>query len=431
MLNKNLQSAIDKVMTRADPALETFEVTVYSDSDLAYRYSPLFIRKFTIAQRFDSEYADSITLVFPLSIRDYVQIFDRQRGLNVVITRKQLLYDGSKSEVPPVISRYYALIENPRDFSRQVTDADKRVQMDVEIRLNLIEKDIYIHRHVKANGITRDCTVTTLMRSILKQVFDMGNVDIYPADNTFTYKQAIIPPALGLSEFLYYVQNTWGVYMSGFAHYYHDGKMYIFPSYETKPQQTNQVINFYAAEVGSYAGAPSFHRETSNGADIVLSAKMTTEDMTIRSAENAGTSRMFLKYSQIADGFVKKDGGNITIDPRSAVSIDNLRAKTVIGESRNNVYSQPTDNPFALSSSMMKDQAVIVDTAWAMAVPFLIKPRAAIQYAYDLNGQFTTQTGIVDSIVYDYTEVSQNPGEGRAYACMANVRLRLSPDIVQ
>jgi len=428
MKNKSLRASIESVMNQALPALETIGVAIYSEDDLEFVLRPLFIDTLTICQYFDTEYTDRIELRFPISIRDYVRVFERSKGLSVVLTRTRLNYDGTKSRELPVVTRYSAMIIDPKDLKRQVPDAEYRTSLDVSMALQLVEKKMYEIRFTRVASPFVNTTVEGVIRTFMQSGFGITKLDMTPIENKTQYENIIIPPAKGIDDLLPYLQRRFGMYMKGMAFYYRDETMYIYPAYDTNPEKRDKVVRFYLAETGDYAGASSFYREQESGIDIVLTASTKTTDNTVRSAENSGTSVMFMRSSQTMDGFVKREGGAIIIDPRSTLTIENTQARPLMGQQyKNNTYKQPTDNPFYYASKLVADQAIFVQTGWAMAVPFLIPVKTPIQYSYDNNGSLVTHTGIIDQIVYQYEQVVAGP-EGRVYSCHAQLLLRLEPN---
>lgn len=422
MRNTALRALIDGVLDESSPSLTTINVELLSGIVPEFSFSPLLLDGYTIEQYFSDSFADRITVSFPISPIDYISLYNSQQDLYAVITTRKLDRNGNVDErEAPKVRKYRAHLMNPRDLRKDMPDADLREDLKLSADLQLMSEEIYNSRLIRFYGTYLQTNVAKIIQMAASH-FKTLPLGLTPPDNVATYDQIVIPPSKGLADLFDFLQTTYGIYGKGMNHYYSEGAMWIYPAYDVDAVGRTKTLSFYGAYVGDFAGMSSYFKQTGDQTEIVLTGLTNATDLSQEGAENVGTSLMFLRASQIKDGFTKLVGDKIVVVSEPALALKTTTPRTA-GNVHNNVFRRPTDNPFKLASEIAAYQSTLIDVGWAMAVPYLILPGAAGQYSFDDNGMVKTVPVIVESVVYYYRREAI-VSEGQSYSCKAEIRLR-------
>lgn len=431
MPNSALRRATDAVIAAETPTQFTIAAKLVSQTDEAWSYTPLFIDRYTINQDpggawvEGGTYADAMTISFALASKDYAAIYERAQGLMVVLTHRFAdAYGARVYDPPPQVVKYRAMIVDPRDLKRQLRDVEQRTELDTQITLNLIEEQAYALRHKQFHGIFQNTTMEGLIRYIA-QTFGIQTLHLAPPDNTHSYTHLVIPPAKGFDEVFDYLQATYGVYLKGLDFYFTAGALYVFPPYENAPKFPESAI-LYVGEQGDYAGAPAYHRTRDGVTEIVLAGVATSRDLSVMGAESHGTATMFMRSSQLVDGFVATSPAGVALTSDTAAALRLPGSRPMDPAAQHSKYTAATDNPFAQAAQLAKYQTVLLDAGWAQAVPGVLKPGHAVKLAYDDGGALQTIDGILEAAAYTMQR-DQKTDINHLYSGMAKLRVRLTP----
>ena len=435
-----LAGAIDAVLAPKTITEFTVDCSITSLNDASYNFTPDWIDHLTITQSFAENFGDIVMLQFACKPADYMTLFNNSQGLQVAL--RFVYYDSQLAQrvfTPPPVARVYkAVLLDPQDLSKKYTtgslmptatmpQTEQHVSTRIPATLHLIESTVYTLRQQQIHGIYKTAKAADVMSHIV-QSFSIKQLYMVPPDNTMAWDHIVIHPAQGIDQIFDYLQYNHGVYMKGIDWYYTNNMLYVYPAYENNPIIPYKA-DIYNAPEGSYAGLYSYHNpDTSNHIGIVSTTKVKTTDISRPSAENAGSNFSFVRASTIVDKFATTTAKGTFINNNNALTVGTQINRTATQNANNPRYSKATDNIFEESSKLAKWSAVLLETSWRNAVPYLLYPGHNIRFNFDRNSVFTTQQGILEKVVYQFSKVRQI-SNGYVYAGDATLNIRANSDV--
>lgn len=412
------------------------DISIHSESDTSYAFTPLYIDTVQISQDFYDAYMDSILVKIPISPAQYADMYDHRTDLFATLTWTHIAPNSIIPilDPPPTTKTYRVSLINPKDIRQQLKDTKYRLEPDRSIDIRLMDSVSYNMRHIRMEGIMGTPNKPQSVSDVIAMISKcMGASGLYlvPPDNIHRYRQIILPTGAGIEEIFDRLQKGYGVYTKGINYYYHDSMMYIYPPYETNPKFP-QKMNVYLGDVGEFAGSPSRHRwldEEQRVFEIVADGNAKVINLSNMAAENHGTGVYVTRASHLRDNFAKTDSADTTISNMSTLTANVEGLNTTVKGRKNIAYGGQTDNIFEAASEIAKYQAVMLTCIWPTAIPYILKPGHAIRYVYDKGGITEYVNGILDGIMYSYSRQSVISGSGSKpiYIGNAALRLRLEP----
>lgn len=426
MRNTSLISAIKRVVGVKASTMLSLSVKFISSSDSTLAYSPVVIDKLNFKQDYLNLYTDDITLEFQLATADYATLYAHLQDLHVILTMKSVSEEGVIDlYLTPTQQTYRAIIINPRDVTKEVTDASKRTEIDTSIKVRLIEDDIYIARQQSLHTVYQTMPVKDVIRS-MTNAFGLTSLDLIEPDNIHKYDHVVLPAMQSFANAYEWVQAKYGVYMCGMNHYYTRGVLYVYAPYDTSPV-TRNTLTVYQAETGYCQGSSIFHRVTNGNTELVTNTIHAAHDGALAAGENHGTATSYLRASGIVDGIVSVNpttGPQFVDDTSLTIALND--PKLAASGTVKNKYATMTDNPFALATNIAMHHSTSVHIEWNHAVPYVLTPGQKVSYNSDENGLVRCRSGILEGIVYSIGRLTRAAGSD-IYACKASLTLRLDP----
>lgn len=424
--NTSLISAIQRVVGVRASTMLAISVKFISSSDSTFSYSPIVIDKLNFSQDYLHLYTDDITIEFHLASADYAKLYAHLQDLHMILTLKAVSEEGVIDLfITPMQQTYRAVIINPRDITKEITDASRRTEIDTTIKIRLIEDDIYTARQQSLHAVYQTMPVKDVLRSITN-AFGLTTLEMIEPDNVHKYDHVVLPAMQTFANAYEWVQAKYGVYMCGMNHYYTRGVLYVYAPYDTSPV-TAHTLSVYQAERGYCQGSSIFHRVTNGNTELVTNTIHAAHDGAVAAGENHGTAASYLRASEIVDGIVKvnpKTGARFVTDPALTIALND--PKLVASKTVKNKYATMTDNPFALASNIAMHQSTRVHIDWNHAVPYVLTPGQKVSYNSDENGLVRNRSGILEGITYTIGRLTRAGGND-VYACKASLTLRLDP----
>lgn len=426
MRNASLISAIQKVVGVKASTLFSIAIKFVSTSDSTYAYSPLYIDTLQIKQDYINTYTDDIVIEFPLATADYAKLYAHIQDLHVVLTLTFADAEGRTDLlITPIQQIYRAIIINPRDITKEVSDASRRTEIDTSIRVRLIEDAVYAARQQEIHVIYQTMSIESVIRS-LSNSFNMKTLALTTVDNVHKYDHVIIPAMKSFANVFEWLQMKYGIYMCGCNHYFTKNILYIYAPYDTSPTTTN-TLTVYQAEKGMYQGSQIYHKTTGTNTELVTNSVLHAHDASVSAGENHGTAASFLRASEIVDGIVTVNnttGAQFVVDPALTISLN--KTKMAQSDTNKTKYTKMTDNPFLLASNLVMHQCIMTRIEWNLAIPYVFTPGQQVVYNSDETGLVRKRSGILEGITYRIGRMPRVSGKD-LFACKAELLLRLDP----
>lgn len=428
-INGSLRRSIEDVLGSPTPTTLTYSLKLTSTEDTTLEWTALFMSDLSIVQDFIKNYGDDIVVKTVISPRMFLRLHEVIGSLEAALTVK---YTGSSLvkktlDVAPVVRKYRAMLIDPIDLRRRVLGAAGRVEDTMEIQIRLVDPLLYDVRQRYFHGTFKGSTIEEAIRYIAK-AFGVRNLSLVQPDNVHVFDHIIIPPSMGFDDVWSYLQKKYGVYLKGLCAYITDDTLYIYPPFNHATEVEDKA-HFYLDDIGGHAGFSCYHAVRDGIVSVVLDGNPDTIDLSQMGGENVGTAYQFSRSNQIVDGYMETTnyGSSFTNNTSMIISADGAKLAST-GRSHIRQVSSATDNVFALTTNLVKNQAEIIHANWRQALPWLLKPGHAIKYMYDDSGILASTTGILDACAYDMKRIGPIGDGASSFRGIGRVRFRTPPD---
>lgn len=388
-------------------------------------------------------FTDDINMEVIVTPREYMLMIANRQDLFVNI---QLVYVDPETHEeitnkPPLIFQYRCSPEDNEDITKKYNismiepDEDQPVYEGHEgatfsIWLTLIHDQVYRVRHSKVNtifsGNKRPLTVTKVLR-YLTQVFGINNIHMIDADNDYNYKHIIIPTPMGINSVFDYIQEEYGVYNKGFCYFFTNDTLYIYPPYETQPEEVDSTVHIYNALEGTYIGLQGYHMYQGKDIHIVSNSPVDTKNITDMGLENTGNAITHIRADRMIDKFSDTSESKSYIHDDNLSNVELNKQSTLREDALNTSYKKPAINTYKYTSELAKNDATFVVTRWDKCKPNSIYPGQRVKYHYDEKGKYSTKLGKVEYVKYEYIP-EERKAEEVYMSCSAVLMLRLETD---
>lgn len=446
--DKQLSEKAIEILKNSKPCIAKCECTIFSKDDPSISVTPMKIEQMTIIQNFETAYSDVITLTVSVTSDEAILILSNYKNLQCTLVFNR--YDELlklQPDILPQIENYVVIISNATDLLKQFTKAEmtstqnagessagerlpsesvlsRRFNLDIQ----LIDEDVYKRRDRPFNFILQNTSMVNAIHYIAN-LLEIKDVKCQSVDNERTYENFVIPPMQSLSTIFDYLQEHFGVYSKGLSSYYTHNVLYVYPSFNVKPDVEN-IINLYKQQDNTYIGCPSYHCEEGNEVSILLNGKVAMENLSEKSTDEIGNYHVSLRAESIHDVGKEFNGRECTIRDNNLLSIAAENAKQAQTDKVSARYMQATNNAYTMSSAMSQFMCKVLAAEWQYAWPYTIKPGSKVVYHYeDMNGVKTSE-GIICSVVYNMKLNTTRglTGKDNFYSFAAAISARLTSD---
>lgn len=426
------------IMTAATSGLFTIECLITSPDNAELNVSLAYIRQFSIEQMPPKAYADMVELQVELTLQEYYDLIKHYQNLRCLLIFKFVEKETFAviPDKPPLTYSGRVMFKNTPDLAKELPIGVLRPDMNnpeteahhgqrITVDLQLMDPDLYELRKVQINGILTNATVKQGLFYVMS-LLGIKKTAIVPPDNETVYNNFSIPPMLNLSNVIDYVQNQYGVYNKGCEYYFADGRLYVYPAYETEPKSSKNTVHIYNVPPGRFAGASGFHTYLGEDLHIVCNTAVMNQSHTERAIETIGNSIAFLDASKVIDNFRNLLGNKMSVGEKNVAGFDLQTSKGVKANTQHTQYARVSSNPFLFTSKMAEQHGETVVCGWIHALPMAFSPGQRVVFHYDDDGVYTHQKGICQGIVYTIKEV-QRPSYP-VYACVGQMFLFLDAE---
>lgn len=436
-----LQNCYDTLLKRAS-ATYRVNCVIYSAENTDVNVVALSVVSMHIAQAFELAYGDVTTLIPDISAEEAILILSNNKDLWCTISFQPVTAFEflPMDDVDPIIYKYKVVIANAEDllkqyskmFLTQATDVESQKAVIEEVRsrrirditLQLFTEDFYNLRERPVNTLVQDCTVEDGIQAVAA-LLDIQNVAIIPSDNPKKYKTFSIPPMHTLGTVLDFIQERNGVYSKGMEFYYTNETLYVYPGSDTDIQNEN-TVTIYKLPEQQLSGDIGYMDETDPKAlRIVANDKAVVEDLSQSAVENNGNYQVSYRTDATVDLGKTQKGkeGEINKDNLLSLAMQNEKAASTNRVSAR--YVEPTNNAFALSSSMSKGVYKSLSLIVHSINPFKLTPGAKVFYHYEDVDCYKQAHGILSSVQYTLSQLARTGAI--IYTFTACLQVKLDP----
>lgn len=439
-MSRIMEKNVESVLAKVESNYFIMDCTLYSSSNPSVNIQLRYVPTIEVHQDFVRKFADEIQMVLEITAPEAILLCENYQDLlcTVKYTRVNLdpfeIIDGSL----PISFTYRVVIANAGDLLKQYTksamlESDEHYTPEsvhgrmISMSVQLIEKDLYDLRKKQINALLKDCTVLDVIYYVLNAL-GIKNISMIPPHNKQRRKSFLIPPMHDLTTIFEYIQENFGIYSKGVAHYYTGGVFYIYPPYETKPDKSikPEVTHIYNVPSSKYLGMKGYHYKDGDVMHLVNNVDVQSVDMATKGAEIFGTYRVTTRTDMALDIGRTTNGAKGTFSDKNILGCGLAANRSMSAQSQGAFYESSTNNAYVLASQMAEYECTILSSGWLMSEPFTFIPGERVHYHFDKDSQYQTTEGVVES-VRSTTRIFDRKSR-YIYTVDTAYVLRLSPD---
>lgn len=407
-----LKATIDEKLTDAKSSVWRPACT-FINSEKELTITPTRIFGMTIEQSFMTNYMDVVSISVELTANDFISLLENYQDLkcSIIIHRYSPYLYGVMTNEPPDIFEYKVIISDAKDILKKFNPAELKktkenpnMEMYESARLpltvQLVDEVAYNLRQVQINAMLKDVTMEDTINFVMS-AFKTNDTAITQIDNTDKFKQISIPPMKNISNIFSFLQNRYGVYTKGIAHYYSDKKFHLFKSFDTEADYPS-TINIYNIPEKMYDGCDSYHSTDGEDVHIVSNSKVITKSISEETVENSGNASAITQSDSVMDASreVQKDG-TVKLAQQNSIVVKDSTNNAASKDLNVVKYHSTTSNIYLEASQVALANLELVSCGWIHGRPKLIQPGHKVVYHYDDNNKYSTAPGIMHYIKYD------------------------------
>lgn len=261
-----------------------------------------------ITQDFVENYADYIYMRVEVTPDHFQQLVNNHKNLKAELIFRYLdEYTEEIGDEAVMKLKRKVLIRNYQNLNQnytteQLEDAFRNGDDLISIELELIEDELYHIRKKEIQFLARDVTMKDVILFVCKQL-GFKKVHLVEPDNKRVYENFIMPPMQSMAtvfDFLQYTEGM-GIYQRGCNYYYSNGIMYIYPQYDTEPEN-GFTTHIYNAGTYEFKGQQNYHRYDDKGNLHILTSEHTEiQNIVQAGVENRRTGSVLFRTEHVVD----------------------------------------------------------------------------------------------------------------------------------
>lgn len=427
-----LHKRINEIFHQATPALFIIDLSFSNMHNETFSLPIEYIDRVDIFDEFAEGYMENIEVEFRLNVPQYQELLKNYTDLKCFFA--MYFYDEEKNEKGKLYYKesYQALIKNMKDITHTLPQSElydakdkekdmthmKRGQL-VDVKMQLIKPDIYKLSKLKMNTILPKATVEQAIWAFL-QAIKVAKCCMIPPDDKMVYPNLTLPPLQSMASIFKYLQNTYGVYDHDGNLYYHNGKVYIYPTYVTEGR-SDDTFHIYKAPSGYLLGAKGTTIFEEKDAFMFTNQLVSHKVTAVKSMEDHGNSIFTINSAKMIDGWAAHSEKGSAVDKGNPDIFNASLGKGAVENSHTPVWSHNPNNECLMKSKLARLNVSVLDIGWVAALPFIIKPFQKMMFHYEKGNKQQSVSCTCPSAAYCF--VKQARMNKPIFSVQANLKI--------
>lgn len=373
------------------------------------------VNSFSVNQTFEINFMDATTISVALTIKEALLILRNYKDIHctLTLTRVHKSYFYPITELQPFEYDFLVIIDNAEDLLKELSkaeltakktsdeqskadDIDRILGRKIEIVMQLVTQEEHDLRLSQMNAILNNTTIENVIYFVANTL-NIKNVNLYPPDNKKVYNTVTLPPMQNIATVFDFIQERYGIYAKGLEYYFTQGTLYIYPGLETNPEaETKKILHIYNVPKNNYEGSDGYYAyDADDNIHLLCNQEIRIVNNAQKSSENTGSNFVALRNDTTIDLTRTTKGNNGEFSDQNLLLVGTENNKTAISNSVNNKYVGGTNNVLALTSELARNNVVVLESGWAMAIPYILTPGMKVIYHYDDMNEYKTVNGIL------------------------------------
>ena len=404
------------------------------------------INSFSVNQTFEINFMDAATISVALTIREALLVLRNYKDIHcaLTLTRVHKAYFYPITELQPFEYDFLVIIDNAEDLLKELSKAeltakktddeqssadnvDRILGRKIEIVMQLVTQEEHDLRLSQMNAILNNTTIENAIYFVANTL-NIKNVNLYPPDNQKVYSTITLPPMQNIATVFDFMQERYGIYAKGLEYYFTQGTLYIYPGLETNPEaETKKILHIYNVPKNNYEGSDGYYAyDADDNIHLLCNQDIRLVNNAQKSSENTGSNFVALRNDTTIDLTRTTKGNNGEFSDQNLLLVGTENNKTAISNSVNNKYIGGTNNVLALTSELARNNVVLLESGWAMAMPYILTPGMKVIYHYDDVNEYKTVNGILCGVQCTVYPLENN--KEFVYAAGGLITCRLEPN---
>lgn len=282
---------------------------------------------------------------------------------------------------------------------------------------------------VTSGDLLKGLLTHTAGSQVIEEPYRVKGVDMVPPDITEVRETVVLPHGTavkGLHKTLQFDQG--GIYQTGISSYIQGDRWYIFPPYHlerfSKEPRSLTLVNLPPNQ------APMIERtyKLKDGAVLALLTDTTHEIDDTESQElNHGNGLVYLKASNVMDGFIKTEDNKTSIKRTQNTRQYGLRERRSQGNYQTLSEERITNNDAAQASKLARRNGRHLVTTWQNANPDILYPGMPVRLLSLKGDDLTLSSEIYGTLVRaDHQILMKGRGQAQnSHVCISVLTLFL------
>lgn len=378
---------IDKIVSSPNVETDNSEYEIFLHTEL-FDIPIDMAKSLDVTRDYNANICDFITIVFDMPAGTFAKkVYPFRDNLEMTVAKR--FKDNAK---PRVSTRYKLVLYANGGMDAGYFSKGDEASLDesniLTITGQLILREVFGLREAYVDGIYKNCTVTDVIRGCLAQSCQMvelegnklkHNIDVYEANNDFTYNNLIIPTGITCLDLPSYLHvKDYGVYNGAIGTYiqkYNNKDMiFVYPLYSTSrynDDETYPKITIYHANTTKYDMIDNTYRVDGKNVEMIATSKTKSKDLGSNTLMDQGDTIVSSSSEQIFNSNFEVTDEGISFDSTKQLkgqSITNRR------DGQNKIRYTDESNVYKQRAHVLRNTLAMYTVPWSYSNPDLIYP---------------------------------------------------------
>lgn len=326
------------------------------------------------------------------------------------------------------VEQYRAILVDSQSETMEKKDdtAPSEEAMDLtdlkRVRFQLIDLGVEQIRSMTVGTIAQGMAPGDTLKALLTYMIKNAKVDdrqavtgveMYTPTNTEVIKQLPIKHAVPLTDLGDLIQNSAGIYSTGFGTYIQKGLWYVYPLCDWERFDKDlKSLTLIGVPKKRYNGTERTFRQTSNQTIALVSGEISTADLADRRRMNEGNGVRFTDPDRALQAFTVTDGNKATV-LRSELNNELVTHDSPTGLNRTPMAGKAfTTNKMVQLSQLAAREGTIMAVAWEYSDIDAIYPGMPVKFMYESEGSVVEVQGCVWEAIHTFKAIQPGITEG-------------------
>ena len=377
-------------------------------------FKPLKVVALNNMRNYSEGFTDITTLTVAVGLGAYARkIYPNRNNLQITLFKlpQGELSENDHGDNPIEAERFSATLldEGKAPTEGQGVEANSEYELDltniVDVHFQLFNKSMEQIRLMSVGGIFRNCTMETLLRSVLTkeaakadvdQERAIVGVDLVPVSNHDKHPQVVLTHGVKLVDVPDFLQKRYGIYNAGLGSYVQNKFWHIFPLFDTTQfNDRQQTLTILVMPQRKYSDIERTYRQRGDSLTVLMTGESAFKDDGGTQYLNDGNGARF------SDAAKQMEAVSTNRDNKAIVSRARNANEFTTDKRPDGIQHVPmakdriTSNPFPIYSGLASRNGGWFKGVWQNSDPKLILPGMMTRVIFTDQNETREMYGVV------------------------------------